>query len=83
MGSKDERRSENVEQESFITATTAYVQTSHDWEKWTKAEAVEATLRLLCGDIGAAQAFIYAIGLVNLDLYDLPHGLTAEWQEAL
>lgn len=54
---------------AFCTRIADYVETSEGYEKMTKRDAVMSALRVLTNDIGAAQDFIYAIGL-KVDLYD-------------
>jgi hypothetical protein len=54
--------------QEFIEATTAYVMTHPNYHNWTKEEAIKEALSVMVNDIGAAQHFIYAIGL-TVDLY--------------
>lgn len=46
-----------------------YVETHARYADLTKREAVMEAVRVLTNDIGAAQQFVYAIGL-EVDLYD-------------
>lgn len=57
--------------DAFIKGVADYVETNARWAEMSKREAVEATVRLLVEDVGAAQSFLDAIG-VPYDLYD--HG---------
>lgn len=54
--------------ERFVQETYEYVKTHERWNELTKDEVLRETLLLLVGDIGAAQAFLDAIG-VKVDLY--------------
>lgn len=56
--------------EKFVEEMLAYIKTHQNYENWTKDEAILTTLNVLVGDIGAAQNFVYAIGL-DVDLYEM------------
>jgi hypothetical protein len=54
--------------QEFIDGIYEYVKTHEFYGYWDKEDAIINTLSLLVSDIGAAQSFLYAIG-VDLDLY--------------
>lgn len=57
--------------QKFVDAVTLYVTANPKFEEWSKEEIVRNTLGVLVGDIGAADAFVNAIG-IDIDLYTYP-----------
>ena len=53
----------------FAEGIADYVQTHKDYERLSKWEAIIAAVRVLTDDLGAAQSFLYAVGVHDLDLY--------------
>ncbi len=57
--------------DQFIDKMYDYITSNRNFQDdlFTARQAVDLTLKTLTGDIGAAQAFVYAIGL-DIDLYE-------------
>lgn len=61
----------NYEKEKLGDSMVKYLsEQAEDYPVWNAERAIRETVRLLTSDIGAAQSFIYAIGL-DLDLYGM------------
>lgn len=58
----------NQRQMEFAVSMADYMMSHVRYEELTKREAVIEAMSVLMGDIGAAQAFLNAIGL-DVDLY--------------
>lgn len=56
--------------DEFINGMIDYVKTSMSYESYDKEQAMREVLNVLFGDIGAAQNFLYALG-VKVDLYEM------------
>lgn len=65
-----------VERQRFAEGIADYMLTHKDYESLTKREVVIAAIRVLTGDIGAAQSFLNVIG-VDYDLFSEDPEVTA------
>lgn len=57
--------------EMFAESMADYIETHQDYDSLSKRDVVVEVIRLLVDDIGAAQQFLFVIG-VNVDLYNQP-----------